>query len=227
MVIGNFNVDIEVPEGCEDSLPYICKLVDKYSKNARCDAEDYFSVAFAAVFRAKEKFEELSEEDKLHKKETLGAYIGWAIKNAILKEFQQNVSSLSGCSPYLVKKNEETMRDVIRINNSMISLSATRNEREEFGEHIPFKEIAETSGEYSPNTMCEKAEVKAKMIQIMESELDPNEQEIVYRRVFAGDTFASIAESQKLTGRAVTYRFHKALEKMKEPCEQAGLQTYA
>ncbi|MHA2064814.1 MAG: hypothetical protein ACXABY_10610 [Candidatus Thorarchaeota archaeon] len=169
----------------------------------------------------------MPEADKTEKAKTLGAYIAWSVKNAIAKEFQKNVSILSGCSTYLVKKDETTMKDVIRINNSVISLSATRNEREEFGERTPFKEIAETSGEYSPTSMAERAEIQSKMIEIMQTKLDSDEREIVYRRVFEGDTFANIAKTQKLTGRAVTYRFHKALEKMRVPCEEAGLEIYA
>ena len=222
---------MEVPVEYEDYINLIRRIAHSYPTNARCDFEDYVSVGMAAFVEAQKTFDPTLDIKLI-------TYIYRPIKNAIEKEFQKNANALSGCSVYFVNKSEEDRAEIEFLNRTAISLSASRKDIDEFynvplfvtasGKNIKpsLKQLIVESGANCPETHAQRGELIEKVDAIID-DLEPEEQEIIYRRIFQEDTFQEIADATQLSWRTVNYRYHKSIEKLRELVVKAGLDIYA
>lgn len=221
---------IEVPDEFKDYIDLVHRIAHAYPTNARCDFEDYVSVGLAALAQARELFDPTRGVK-------FSTYAFPIVKNAIEKEFQHNANAISGCTPYFIKKDEKHRRAINFINNTTVSLSISRKDLDMHDvspQTYPspkrlrpsLKEIIVESGTHCPETAAERSEIIDKVDEIIAG-LEPEEQDIIFRRVFHEDTFQEIADAKKLTWRTVNYRFHKSMEKIKDKLREAGLEVYA
>ena len=222
---------ITVPEDFEPYIDLVRRLAHSYPTNARCDFEDYVNVGLAAMAKAKELFDPNAGVKFI-------TYAYPIVKNAIEKEWQQNANAVSGCTPYFVNKSDEDREHIRFINNTVVSLSASRKDLDLDPLKIytqggvpkrirpTLKEMIVESGIDCPESFAQREEIIAKVDELI-ADLEPEEQDIIYRRVFQEDTFQQIADDKQLTWRTVNYRFHKSMEKLKEKLLEAGLEVYA
>ena len=215
----------------QEFIDLIYRLAHAYPENPRCSFEDYVSVGMAALECARQSFDE-GREIKF------STYTYPFIKNAIEKEFQNNVNALSGATPYHFNNTEGAKEEIQFINNTSISLSANRRDLDEspYIKHIDWqqprykrptlKEVIIESGAFNPERRAEQIEISNALSAAM-GQLEEEERDIIFRRLFNEDTFQDIAEATNLSWRAVNYRFHKSLEKMKELLIEAGMDIYA
>jgi RNA polymerase sigma factor (sigma-70 family) len=218
---------IEIPEEFREYASMVHKIAHGYPENARCSYEDYMSVGLAALIEAKQTFDP-------NRGVKFSTFAYTCIKNEIEKEFQNNVNALSGCSPYFVNEVEGERERISFLNNSLVSLSETKKSLDDrfqqenwsFKPTAPLKEIIVESGLSDPEQFAQWGEMREKVVEILDS-LDADEKDIVYRRVFEGDTFQAIADAKKMTWRTVNYRFCRGLEKLKDKMIEAGLDIYA
>ena len=227
----NWRETIEVPEDMQEFLPIILSLADKYYENQtpRISYEDYVNVGLAAAYKARESFDPTRGAK-------LKSYVYSAIRNGMNDEFSQTRNVVSGCTPHRLKTNPEVRAEIDFINNTALSLSVSRHDivpmyppTHEYQPKRPrptLKEIIVESGIDGPLARIERIELQ-EQIDLLIDELDEQSQQIVYRRIFDGDTFQSIADDNGWSHRTVTYRFNKALEQLKSKCEEVGLDIYA
>ena len=230
MIVHNEQPTIEITDEYEDHINLIYRIARAYPTNARCDLDDYVSVGMAAYAEAKKSFDP-------ERGIKLITYVYRPIKNAIEKEFQNNANVISGCTPYFINK-DEAHRDKIRfINNTTVSLSTSRRDLSDFFHIAPhaytsgksiqpsLKEMIVESGTNCPQECAERTELIEKVDAIIES-LEPEEQDIIYRRFFNEDSFQKIADATNLTWRVANGRYHKCMEKLRDRLIEVGLNIY-
>jgi RNA polymerase sigma factor (sigma-70 family) len=223
---------IEVPDEFKEYIDMVRRVAHAYPTNPRCDFEDYVNVGLAALAQAKISYD---PDNKTGAK--FSTYAFPFVKNAIEKEFQATANAISGCTPYFINKGEAHREAIRFINNTTVSLSISRKDLDSYNllpSHNPspkrmrpsLKEIIVESGTNCPETSAERGELIDKIDSII-ADLDADEQDIIYRRVFHEDTFQEIADAKKLTWRTVNYRFHKCMDKLRDKLLEAGLEVYA
>jgi RNA polymerase sigma factor (sigma-70 family) len=222
---------LDIPNECKPYIRMVHSIAKRYHKetNPRIDYDDLVSVGLAAIMQARETWDE-------NRNPRFSSYAYPHIKTAIEKEFQNTINVVSGCTPYHINNTEGAKEEIEFINANTVSLQASRKTLEGLGEAVPargtgrhkptLKEMMIESGANNPHACAERAEIAEKVDAII-AELEREAQDIVYRRVFCGDTFQDIAKAKKLTWRAVNYSFHKSMGKLKDKFEQAGLKIYA
>ena len=219
---------LEIDPEDKKYLRMIHLIARKYPINARCGYEDYLSVGIAALADARGKYDAT-------RKAKFITFAYHCIKNAIEKEFQRNHNLVSGCIPYHIQGDKKAEDKIRFLNATTVSLSISRKEIQDAGLAPPvrnkrfrpaFKDIIMESGLDNPRNNAERLEIKEKMTEMIAT-LEDDEQDIIYRRVFQGDTFQQIADAKEMTWRAVNYQFHHALETLKRRCTVAGLDIYA
>jgi RNA polymerase sigma factor (sigma-70 family) len=223
--------EMEVPVEYEDYINLIRRIAHSYPTNPRCDFDDYVSVGMAAFVEAQKTFDPTLDIKLI-------TYVYRPIKNAIEKEFQKTTNALSGCSTYFINKSDEDRAEIEFLNRTAISLSASRKDIDQFynaplmvtasGKNIrpSLKQLIVGSASGCPQTSAQRSELIEKVDAIID-DLQPEEQEIIYRRIFQEDTFQEIAEATRLSWRTVNYRYHKSIEKLRELVVKAGLEIYA
>lgn len=231
MAKDNWKDIIEVPDELQEYMPMILKLAERYDQNEtpRASREDYINAGLAAAYDAIESYDSTRGAK-------LKTYMWSAIRNRMDDEFTQTRNVVSGCTPHRLKTDETVRKEIDFINNSALSLSVSRHDivpvypknpmAEPKRPRPTLKEIIVESGIENPLERVEKLEIQEQIGALLE-ELDDQSREIVYRRIFDGDTFQSIADDNDWSYRTVTYRFTKALELLKNKCEKFGLDIYA
>lgn len=221
---------LDIPEDCEPYIKLVHSIAKKYHKtnNPRIDYDDLVQVGLSAIMQAKTTWDE-------DRNPRFSSYAYPHIKTAIEKEFQNNINAISGATPYHINNTEGAREEIEFINATTVSLQASRRTLtiEGFKCATPInsrkqtlKEMMVESGANNPHACAERAEIAEKVDAII-GELEREAQDIVYRRVFCGDTFQNIADAKKLTWRAVNYSFHKSMGQLKDKFVQAGLNVYA
>jgi RNA polymerase sigma factor (sigma-70 family) len=221
--------DIEYAPEDEPYIKMVYKIAHEYATNARVDFEDYVSVGLAALYKARETYEEGTNAK-------FSTYAHSVIENAIKKEWQENANMLS-CSAYHAK-NTDGAADEIRFQNATaLSLDVSKRLTNPADDdkpkasgaahkEKPVKPVILASGTDDPEEAAQKDEIIQKVDAIIE-EFDKEDRDIIYRRVFAGETFQHIADAKKMSWRAVNYRFKKLQDKLKTKFSKAGLNIYA
>jgi len=221
---------LDIPAECEPYIRMVHSIAKRYHKetNPRIDYDDLVSVGLAAIMQAKNTWDE-------NRNPRFSSYAYPHIKTAIEKEFQNTINVVSGCTPYHIKNTEGAKEEIEFINSTAVSLQSSRRTLsiEGFKCSTPInhrkqtlKEMMIESGANNPHACAERAEIAEKVDAII-AKLEREAQDIVYRRVFCGDTFQDIAQAKSMTWRAVNYSFHKSMGKLKDKFEQAGLKIYA
>ncbi|MCI0561215.1 MAG: hypothetical protein MN733_22240, partial [Nitrososphaera sp.] len=155
------------------------------------------------------------------------------IYNAILKEWQENANALT-CSTYHIENTEGAKEEVSFQNATTISLNRLPCEEEiaTLAEFLPqssgFAKLGKSipSGWNSPDVEMEKNEVIEKVDSILDT-LPPEDKDIVYRRMFQGESFDHIAEIKGESYRHIHYRYYRILESLRDKMVEAGLEDYA
>ena len=205
----------------EPYIRMIYKIAHGFTENTRCSFEDYVNVGLFALNMAREKF-----DNKSANFQTL-AYT--MIKNAILAEWQKTSNELS-CSAYHINNTEGAKETVKFQNKSKVSLSQTINNASGSKDLTIESMAADTndmpSGSYSPEEVAEKNEIKEE-ITVLLSELDKKDRDIIYKRIFDGETFEHIAEANNTSWRRIHYRYNKIKQKLRTRIIERGLDEYA
>ena len=217
---------IQIPTQYKDYEDLVFRIAHSYPENSRCEFNDYVNVGLAALAQAERDFDPGRGVQFI-----TYAYI--VVKTAIEKEFQDNVNALSGCTPYFINEVDGTREYISYLNNSMVSISETKKSLDDrfqqegwkFSLNAPLKEVIVESGIVDPERVAEVNEMRDKIIEIIDT-LEPQEKDIVYRRLYEGDTFQAIADAKNITWRTAYYHFYRSLEKLKDKLQEAGLDIY-
>ena len=229
------NSTLKGPPDDEKYMGIVYRLAHKYDKfptNGRCDFEDYVSAGMAALNMARRSFNPTL-------KTKFSTYAFPFIKNAIEKEYQGIANAVSGATPYHVNNTEGVREEISFINNTMVSLTGPVDDD---GKPYPsrpqpanaaqkqikpqLKELIVASGKGDPAANAERNEIIETIDTIIDS-LDKDDRDIIYRRMFAGDTFQQIADAKDLSWRAVHLKFGNLKKKLRMKFEEAGLDEYA
>lgn len=222
----NMNTIQHLPED-EPFIKMVYDIAHKYVENPRVSFEDYANVGLMALHKARATY-----KDDMDTKFTTYAYN--LIERAVMKEWQENANELS-CSAYHVKNTEGAKELVGFQNATVLSLSGhLKSEDGDLSDIIPSGFSASTqsakrtlaSGLQSPEEGAQTAEIIEKVDAILDS-LEPQDRDIIYRRMFQGETFETIAQMTGLTWRQAHYKYGKLTESLKDDFVEAGLDIYA
>lgn len=222
---------MDIVQHTKEDEPYIAliyKLAREFSgkTNARISLEDYVNVGLAALHKARQVY----EKERPEKFITLAHTI---IHNEMNDEWAQAANELS-CSQYHIRETPGAKEEVDFQNATILSLSRTvcEEDRQRLSDVIPAssgmsKNFAGSlpSGMREPAESIEQAEVICKVNQILNT-LPEDDQDVVKRKIFEGQTFEEIADARHETWRQVNYRYHKVLGNLKNRFIEAGLDTY-
>ena len=232
--------DLDIAPEHAPYIDMIKSIARNYAVNVRCGMEDYISVGMMALSEAIRKY---NPDENPNTKLSTFAYP--FIDNAIRQEFQRSNNTLSGCTPYHIKNTEGAAEEIKYINTSIVSITATRGDLDgAFGANMPInltlrhanpkwawrrpllREVIVESGVGSPSEQAERMEIADKVDKII-AELPRQDQEIVFRRAFSGDTFKEIAAATGISERQAHYKWERLQSTLKEGFIAAGLECYA
>jgi len=219
----------------EEYIRIIYSIAHEFPTSARCDFDDYVNVGLMALQTARETN---TEPDKAK----FTTYAHAVIRNAIMQEFLKNRNILK-CSRYEYNNVAGAAEDTDFHNTKTISLDVKKDKGDDRvvwanntygaahkasgrGRRKTLREIIVASGIDRPDEAAEKSEVMEVVSRIVDS-LPRDDKDIIYRRVYEGDSLQKIAVEKNISWAAANQRFGQVMQRLKEEFEREGLGDYA
>lgn len=222
------NMNIRYDKEDEQYIDMIYKIAHSYPENTRCAFDDYVNVGLAALHKARQ----LYDADNPGKVKFI-TYAYNVIQKDILKEWQNNTNELS-CSSYHVVNTPNAKEEVQHQNKTSVSINNHNKDGQTFegvisasgGSLNKRMKLMDASGSFSPQRYAEQCEISDKVNDIL-SDLDPQDRDILIKRIYQGETFEYISNQHDISWRTLNYKFHKIVNSLKRKFIEEGLDEYA